>query len=214
MGMIWEDFILKETKLSPIPDYPKILIYTGDESTLLWQKIEQFCGKEGMSPPFWAFAWPGGQALSRFVLDHPGLVRDKYVLDFACGCGIGAVSCMKAGASKVLACDVDPFAIAAAKLNAQANQTSFDTLCADLIGLDDGWDVILLGDLCYERDTAENVIKWLETLHLKGKKIYIGDPGRSYLPRNLLRQIACYDIRTTKDLEDSELKKTGIWEFL
>ncbi len=213
MSGVKENFIRTETDLRSVPAVPDIHLYVADESTPLWQKTEQYLGKDGMPPPFWAFAWPGGQALARYLLDHPETVEGRSVLDFACGGGLAGIAAMKAGAQKVLACDIDPFAIAAAELNAKANNVALETLCADIIGLDGGWDVILVGDICYERDTAQKVITWLEKRHQSGSTIFIGDPERTYLPKERLKKIASYDIVTTKDLEDSEIKTTGIWCF-
>lgn len=210
-----ENFIRAETNLRPVSTFlPDLNLYVADESTPLWQETEYFLGQTGLPPPFWAFAWAGGQALARFILDNPSRIKDKYILDFACGSGLVGIAAMKAGARKVLACDIDYLAVSATELNAKANAVQLDVLCADLIGLDDGWDVILVGDICYERETAEKVIQWLETLRKKGREVLIGDPGRSYLPQKLLTKIMCYMIPTTKDLEDSDTKESCVWQFL
>ncbi len=208
-----EAFILAETTLRPTPHVPEVQLHVADESTPLWLKTEEQLAEIGLPPPFWAFAWAGGQALARYLLDHPETVHGRYALDFACGSGIVGIAAMKAGANRVLACDIDTFAIAATQLNAATNSVAIETVQADLIGLDDNWDTVLAGDICYERDTAARVIDWLETLHRRGAQVLIGDPGRSYLPKNRLEKIAEYMVPTTRDLEDNDIKRTAIWRF-
>ena len=206
-----QDFILTETSSHHVACLPEIILHIADESLPLWQKTENYLGKTGMPPPFWAFAWPGGIALSRFVLDHPECIKGQYVLDFACGTGLVGIAAKMAGAERVLSCDIDPLAIAATEINAVENETLIETLCGDLIGLNDGWDTVLVADIFYERDTARKVMIWLHELHKKGVKILIGDPGRTYLPKNELEKIASYDIPVSQDLESSDIKATGIW---
>jgi predicted nicotinamide N-methyase len=147
-------FIRAETRLRPVPHAPELVLHVADEATALWQKTEEELGEIGLPPPFWAFAWAGGQALARYVLDHPEAVRARHVLDFASGSGLVAIAAMTAGAARVTACDIDPFAVAAMDLNAAANGVAIEAVQADLIGQDQGWDVVLAGDICYERDLA------------------------------------------------------------
>jgi predicted nicotinamide N-methyase len=206
-------FIRAETRLLPVPHAPEISLHVADEATELWQKTEEELGEIGLPPPFWAFAWAGGQALSRYILDRPETVRGQHVLDFASGSGLVAIAAMKAGAAEVTACDIDAFAISAIALNAKANGVSVTPVQADLIGQDQGWDTVLAGDICYEHDLAERVTDWLFSLSRRGATVLIGDPGRSYLPKDRLERLAAYEVPVTRTLEDSDIKKTSVWRF-
>ena len=186
-------FIRAETRLLPVPHAPEILLHVADEATELWQKTEEELGEIGLAPPFWAFAWAGGQALARYILDHPETVRGKRVLDFASGSGL--------------------VAIAAIMLNAETNGVAVAPVQADLVGQDGGWDAVLAGDICYERDLAARVTEWLMSLSQRGATVLIGDPGRSYLPRESLENLAQYQVPVTRTLEDADIKKTGVWRF-
>jgi predicted nicotinamide N-methyase len=206
-------FIRAETRLLPVPHAPEILLHVADEATELWQKTEEELGEIGLPPPFWAFAWAGGQALARYILDHPESVRGKRVLDFASGSGLVAIAAMKAGAAEAVACDIDAFAVAAIALNAGANGVAVAPVREDLVGQDGGWDAVLAGDICYERDLAARVTGWLMSLSRGGATVLIGDPGRSYLPRESLENLAQYQVPVTRTLEDADIKKTGVWRF-
>ncbi len=206
-------FIRAETRLRPVPHAPEIRLHVADEATDLWQKTEEELGTLGLPPPFWAFAWAGGQALARYILDHPETVRGRTVLDFASGSGLVAIAAAKAGAGEVSACDIDPFALAAIGLNAEANGVAIGALQADLVGQDHGWDTVLAGDICYERDTAERVVAWLQTLGRRGATVLIGDPGRSYLPKDALEALKTYEVPVTRSLEDAEIKRSSVWRF-
>ncbi len=206
-------FIHAETRLRPVPHAPEIFLYVADEATELWQKTEDELGKIGLPPPFWAFAWAGGQALARYILDHPQTVRGRRVLDFASGSGLVAIAAMKAGAAEVTACDIDSFAIAAIAINAQANGVAVSPLQADIVGEDRGWDAVLAGDICYERDLAVRVADWLFALSRRGANVLIGDPGRSYLPKERLENLAVYEVPVTRTLEDADIKKSSVWRF-
>ncbi|MFC4170990.1 class I SAM-dependent methyltransferase [Microvirga sp. GCM10011540] len=206
-------FIRAETRLRPVPHAPEIALHVADEATELWQKTEEELGRIGLPPPFWAFAWAGGQALARYILDNPETVRGRRVLDFASGSGLVAIAAMKAGAAQVTACDIDPFAIAAMGLNAEANGVGIEPVQADLVGQDQGWDTVLAGDICYERDLAQRVTDWLFALNGRGATVLIGDPGRSYLPLERLQRLALYEVPVTRTLEDSEIKKSSVWRF-
>jgi predicted nicotinamide N-methyase len=205
-------FIRAHTRLLPVPHAPEIVLHVADEATALWQKTEDELGAIGLPPPFWAFAWAGGQGLARYILDNPETVRGARILDFATGSGLVAIAAAKAGAASVEAVDVDAYAIAALALNAQANGVTLVARGEDLVGRDEGWDVVLAGDICYERDTAARVVAWLRRLHGRGARVLVGDPGRSYLPRDLER-IASYEVPVTRDLEDAEIKRVGVWQF-
>ena len=206
-------FIRAETRLRPVPHAPEIALHVADEATELWQKTEEELGEIGLPPPFWAFAWAGGQALARYVLDHPETVRGRRVLDFASGSGLVAIAAMKAGAAEVTACDIDSFAIAAIGINAAANDVSVTALQANIVGEDRGWDTVLAGDICYEQDLAARVVAWLFSLSERGATVLIGDPGRSYLPKDRLDSLAVYQVPVTRTLEDSDIKKSGVWRF-
>jgi predicted nicotinamide N-methyase len=207
-------FILDHTRLRPVPHAPEIRLHMADEATPLWQKTEEELGQIGLPPPFWAFAWAGGQALARHVLDNRDLVRGKRVLDFASGSGLVAIAAAKAGAAAVEAADIDAFAFSAIALNGPVNGVEGVTIRGgDLVGADDGWDVILAGDICYEKETAERVVSWLSRLAGRGAVVLIGDPGRAYLPKHRLSLLATYEVPTTRDLEDSEVKRSSVWRL-
>jgi len=206
-------FIRAETRLRPVPHAPELVLHVADEATELWQKTEEELGEIGLPPPFWAFAWAGGQALARYILDHPETVRGRRVLDFASGSGLVAIAAMKAGAAEVTACDIDPFAIAAMGLNAEANGVPITPIRADLVGQDGDWDAVLAGDICYERDLARRVTEWLSALSKRGATVLIGDPGRSYLPKEQLEELAVYEVPVTRSLEDSDIKRSKVWQF-
>ena len=206
-------FIRDQTRLRPVPNAPEISLHMADEATELWQKTEEELGAIGLPPPFWAFAWAGGQALARYVLDHPETVRGRRVLDFASGSGLVAIAAMKAGAREVVACDVDAFAVAAIGLNAAANGVTIRTVRADLVGRTGRWDTVLAGDICYERDLARRVTEWLSALSREGATVLIGDPGRSYLPTGQLERLALYEVPVTRALEDAEIKRSSVWRF-
>lgn len=204
-------FIIAHTRLLPVPHAPEISLRVAEEATELWQKTEDELATIGLPPPFWAFAWAGGQALARYLLDNPEVVRGKRVLDFASGSGLVAIAAAKAGAGGVEACDIDAFAAEAITLNASANGVSVSVRLGDLIGRDEGWDVICAGDVCYERAMAESVIGWLSGLVARGAQVLIGDPGRSYLPKDRLTEVATYQVPVTRSLEDAEIKKSTVW---
>jgi predicted nicotinamide N-methyase len=208
-------FIRDNTRLRPVPLIPDISIFVADEAVPLWHKTEEEIGREGLPPPFWAFAWAGGQALGRYVLDHPDVVRGKHVLDLASGSGLVGIAAMKAGAATVAVADIDPFARAAADLNAQHNDIMLTTVARDLLASpgDEQWDVILAGDIFYERDTAQRAFDFLTRHALRGTSVLIGDPGRSYLPKDKLVAMATYGVPVTRDLEDTGIKHTSVWSL-
>ncbi len=161
-------------------------LHLADEAVALWTKTEEELGEIGLPPPFWAFAWAGGQALARYIEDHPELVAGKRVLDFASGSGMVAIAAALSGASSVAASEIDDFALAAIEINAEANGVTVTTLAGDIVGRDDGWEVVFAGDVSYERDMAEAVTNWLEALAARGAEVLIGDPGRTYLAKDRL----------------------------
>jgi predicted nicotinamide N-methyase len=192
---------------------PELKLYLADDAVSLWQLTEEQLGEMGLPPPFWAFAWAGGQALARYLLDHPEIVAGKRVLDVASGSGLVAIAAMRAGAASARAVDIDDFAAPAALLNAELNSVRIETSGADPIGEPTAADVILVGDLFYDRDLAPRVLAWLLELHAQGKTVLIGDPGRTYLPRDQLDQIAAYDIPVTRALEDADVKRAAVWRL-
>jgi predicted nicotinamide N-methyase len=213
IGLDRRGFILAQTRLLPVPHAPEISLHVAEEATELWQKTEDELAIIGLPPPFWAFAWAGGQALARYLIDQPGNVAGKRVLDFASGSGLVAIAAAKAGAARVEACDIDAFAGEAIGLNAQANGVHVEVLLDDLIGRDAGWEVICAGDVCYERAMAESIIDWLSQLQARGATVLIGDPGRSYLPRDRLEALATYQVPVTRSLEDTEIKQSSVWRL-
>jgi predicted nicotinamide N-methyase len=207
-------FILANTRLRPVPHAPEISLHVADEATPLWQKTEDQLGEMGLPPPFWAFAWAGGQALARYILDHPDKVAGRRVLDFASGSGLVAIAALKAGAAHAQASDLDGFALEAIALNAAVNSVGPIAVTGlDLIDSSGDWDVILAGDICYEKTTAERVVRWLESQAAQGIVALIGDPGRAYLPKSRLAEMATYEVPTTRELEDFEIKKSSVWQF-
>jgi predicted nicotinamide N-methyase len=207
-------FIRQNTSVLAPPLVPEVVLHLAHEAVPIWQRTEEELGEIGLPPPFWAFAWAGGQALSRYVLDHPHLVKGKSVLDLATGSGLVAIAAKKAGARSVLAADIDRFACAAARLNAQANDVHVEISDMDLLqDAPPNADVILVGDLFYEKALAERVHAWLVEARKNGADILIGDPGRSYLPKSALLHVIDYNVPVTRELEDSEIKRTSVWRI-
>jgi len=204
-------FVAANTEISSPPLCPEIRLHLASEITPIWQATEDNLARAGLPPPFWAFCWAGGQALARYVLDHPDLVAGRRVLDFATGCGVVAIAAAKAGGG-VLANDVDRFSIAATELNAGLNNVTLATEAEDLVGRDEiDAEVILTGDICYEQPLAGRVSDWLRALAGAGRTVMIGDPGRTYLRRDGLVELARYDVPTSLELEDREVRETGVW---
>ena len=204
-------FIRENTRTMAASYVPEVQLYLADDAVRLWELTEEQLGELGLPPPFWAFAWAGGQALARYVLDQPEIVRGKSILDMASGSGLVAIAAMQAGAARAIAADIDRFAGDAARLNAALNGVTLEITNTDLIGADVAQNVILVGDLFYDRDLAPRVFAWLLKLRDSGKSVLIGDPGRTYLPKDKLTQIAAYDIPVTRALEDAELKRAAVW---
>jgi predicted nicotinamide N-methyase len=203
------------TRLRPVPLVPEIRLYQGVDPVSLWQRTELAAGRTGLDPPFWAFAWAGGQALARYLLDHPEAVRGRHAIDVASGSGLVAIAAAKAGASAVTAYDIDPLAAAAIEVNADANGVTVLAVCADILDEngppDPGPDLVLVADAFYERDLAGKVMRFLERGHGRGAAVLAGDFGRAYLPRDRLRPLASYDVPGLGVLEDSDTKRTTIW---
>ena len=203
--------IKTNTALRPVALVPQIRLYQASEPIGVWQSTEQAAGRTGLDPPFWAFAWAGGQALARYVLDHPETVRDRRVIDIASGSGLVAIAAASAGAVSVAAYDIDPLAAAAITLNAAANRVAVLALCADILDEDDDTDVILVADAFYEPNLADRVMRFLDRGRARGADVLAADFGRAYLPRNRLTALAAYDVPGLSELEDSDVKRTTVW---
>jgi predicted nicotinamide N-methyase len=205
-------FILANTRLQPPPHTPELRLHLADEVTPIWRLTEEELGELGLPPPFWAFAWAGGQALARYLLDRPAAVAGQRVIDFATGSGLAAIAAMRAGAAEVLAADIDPFCAAAVALNAEANAVAVAFTSANLLdAAPPAADLILAADICYEQPLAERVMAWLAGARAAGTRVLIGDPGRSYFPKSGLIHLAEYRVPTTRELEDAEIKRTSVW---
>jgi predicted nicotinamide N-methyase len=216
-GMHPPDFIRANTRLLPVPLVPEIRLHLAEESLPLWQKTEEELGEMNVPPPYWAFAWAGGQALARHLLDTPALVAGRRVLDLGAGSGLSGIAAKRAGAAHVLAADIDQLALAAIRLNAAANGATIDTTPDDLLDTSraksDSFEVILVGHLFYERALAERVLAFIETARTGGAEILVGDPRRSYFPIDRFHQVAEYRVPVTRELEDAEIKRTAVWQL-
>jgi predicted nicotinamide N-methyase len=208
-------FIRANTVIAAPPLVPEIRLHLASEITPLWQATEALLEREQLPPPYWAFAWAGGQALARHVLDHPALVRGKRVLDIGAGSGLLALAAAQAGAALAVAAEIDPFAAAAIALNAGLNGLQVTVQTDDLIGRADApWQVVLVGDMCYERPLAERLTQWLRGLARAGVEVLLGDPGRNYLPQDGLSELARYQVPTPLDLEDSVMREGVVWRVM
>jgi len=205
-------FIRTHTRLQPVSHTPEVRLWLADEVAPIWRLTEEELGEMGLPPPFWAFAWAGGQALARYLLDHRGAARGRRVLDLAAGSGLVGIAAMMAGADHVLCADIDPFCEAAVALNAQANGVTLSFTSEDLLERDPSEvDLICAGDVFYERPMAERVIAWFKTARDRGADVLIGDPRRSYFPKEDLVQLAEYEVPTTRELEDQAVKRSGVY---
>ena len=208
-----EEIIRGSTTLSPVVLVPEIRLYQASEPMSVWQHTEQATGRTGLDPPFWAFAWAGGQALARYLLDHPGAVTGRHVIDVASGSGLVAIAAVLAGAAGVTAYDIDPLAATAITANAEANGVAIPAVCTDVLsGLPpDGTDLVLVADAFYERDLAAQVLRFAERSQARGAAVMAGDFGRAYLPRARLVPLASYDVPGLGALEDADVKRTTVW---
>jgi predicted nicotinamide N-methyase len=203
-------FIRAQTTIATSALVPEIPLHLATEITPIWQATEAWLGEQGIEPPFWAFAWPGSQAMARLLLDEPARVAGRRVLDFAAGCGLAAIAAAKAGAALVEAAEIDPMAVAATRLNAALNGVAVTALDGDVVGTPGRWDLILAGDVCYEAPMTAHILPWLRSLAAAGAEVWIADPGRGYLPREGLAPIARYPVQTTRELEDREVRDVTI----
>jgi predicted nicotinamide N-methyase len=208
-------FVLENTRAQRPPHTPELELHLADEITPIWRLTEEALQAMALPPPYCPQAWAGGQALARYVLDHPELVAGKQVIDFATGSGLVAIAAMKAGAARVLGADIDLFCGAAVAANAARNGVAVEFTEQNLLDQPPpAWaQVILAGDICYEKPLASRVLAWLAEAKATGATVLIGDPGRSYFPRKGLEKLAEYQVPTTRELEDMEVKKTSVWRL-
>jgi predicted nicotinamide N-methyase len=206
-------FVRAHTIVSHAPLVPEITLHLASEITPIWRASEDWLAARNVDPPYWAFAWPGGQALARYILDHPSCVAGKHVLDFAAGGGIAAIAAARAGAVSVQAADIDPLAVAAMVLNAEANDVSMVTLVDDVVGTNCCWDLILCGDVCYEAPMTGHILPWLRAM-AGSTTVWLADPGRAYLPRDRRTSFASYTVPTTLELEDRTAREVTLYQLL
>jgi len=203
------------TRLAPVPLVPEIRLHQAREPISLWEHTELAAGRTGLAPPFWGFAWPGGQALARYLLDHPEVASGQRVVDLGSGSGLVAIAAARAGAATVTAYDTDPLATEVTAINAAANGEAVTAICADVLDDADlpaaGTGLVLAGDAFYQRDLADRVMRFLLRARGGGAAVLIGDPGRAYLPRDRLVPLAAYDVPGLAALEDADRKHTTVW---
>ena len=214
-----ERFIRTNATLKRASIVPEVELFLAEEVMRLWGETEMAvaareAGMRVLPPPYWAFAWPGGQALARYVLDNPDEVRGRTVLDFGAGSGLVAIAAAKAGASCVVAAETDTLALAAIDLNSRANGVFVEPIGIDVIGSNPRWNTVLCGDMCYERPVAERLVPWLRLLVKSGVRVLLGDPGRNYFPTGGVTKIATYAVPTSLDLEDREMRETSVYRLM
>jgi predicted nicotinamide N-methyase len=205
------EIIRTSTTLRPVPLVPEISLHLAEEPVRLWEDVEATTGQADTDPPFWAFAWAGGQALARYLLDHPHVVRGKRCVDIASGSGLVAIAAAMAGAAGVAGYDIDPLAVTAIKINADVNGVLVRAECHDILDQDADTDLVLVADAFYERQLAGRVTRFLSRSHANGMAILVGDLGRTYLPRSWLTPVTSYDVRGLRALEDRDTKRTTVW---
>jgi predicted nicotinamide N-methyase len=205
-------FVRTQTTLARASLVPEITLHLATEITPIWQATEDWLAAHNVEPPFWAFAWPGGQALARHILDHPSCAAGRRVLDFAAGGGIAAIACALGGAASVEAAEIDPLARAAIGLNAAANGVSVSAADTDVIGTDCRWDLILCGDVCYEAPMTAHIMPWLDRM-ARETEVWLADPGRAYLPREGLTAFAEYRVPTSLELEDRVERQVTLYRL-
>jgi predicted nicotinamide N-methyase len=208
-------FIRRNTAIATPPLVPEIRLYLASEITPIWRATEETLARGAVPPPYWAFAWPGGQGLARYIIDHPETVAGREVLDIGSGSGIVAIAAAKAGASRVVAAEIDPFAVAAIALNAALNEVTITVETRDLLDrAAAGWDVALAGDICYEEPMSSRAMALLRRIAARGRVSLLGDPGRSYLPKEGLVERARYQVSTSREIEDRDEREGVVWQVL
>lgn len=209
------NFIRLNTRLMAPSAVPELQMWLADEVTPLWQATEAWLEARNCPPPYWAFAWAGGQALARYILDNPLSVQGRRVFDFAAGGGIASLAALKAGAASATANEIDDMAMQAIKLNADANEAMVTIVAGDMANDDlAGFDLILAGDVCYEPAMTARLLPWLRRLSGQGKEVWLADPGRAYLPQSGLERLGAYDIPVTADLESCAIRSTTVYRLL
>jgi predicted nicotinamide N-methyase len=205
-------FVRDHTAVAVPPLVPELRLHLATEPTPLWEATEEWLEATGVDPPFWAFAWAGGQALARYLLDDPGLVRGRDVIDVGCGSGLVAIAAMLAGARSALAVDQDSLAVAAAGLNAALNGVAVTTEAGDATRLAvPAGTVVLSGDVCYARGEAEALAGWFAAVARSGNPVLVGDPGRKFLPKHGFAEVARYEVETSVELEKSSVTTAWVW---
>jgi predicted nicotinamide N-methyase len=200
-------------RLAVVPFVPEVCLHLAEDAIVLRARLEAEAG-EALPPPFWADAWVGGQAVARYVLDHPEVVAGLRVLDVASGSGLVAIAAAMAGAAAVTANDIDPYALSAIRLNAQVNRIALDANCGDLLGGDgDGAEVVLAGDVFYSESMAERMVSFLQRAARRGARVLVGDPGRTYLPHDRLEVVASYQVSMMGALEDAQISQAYVLEL-
>lgn len=207
-------FLRANTAVGAAPLVPEIRLRLATEITPIWQATEAWLEREGVAPPFWAFAWPGSVAVARMLLDRPELVRGKRVLDFAAGCGLAAIAAARAGAALAEAAEIDPLAVAAIRLNADLNGVEVSTLEEDVVGQPCRWDRVIAGDVCYEAPMARRILPWLRGLATAGAEVWLADPGRAYVPGEGLETLARIPVPVTRELEDRDVREVTVSRLL
>jgi predicted nicotinamide N-methyase len=208
-------FVRRNTIVAVPPLVPEIRLHLATELSPIWQASEETLARGAVPPPFWAFAWPGGQALARHLLDHPELVAGRDVVDFGAGSGLVAIAARKAGAARALAADIDPFAAAAIAANAALNDVAIMVTTADLLDrVVPAGMVVTAGDVCYEQPTAERATRWLRRCAERGSLVLLADPGRAYVPCAGLAERARYPVPTSREIEDRDFRETIVWQVL
>ncbi|MER5640996.1 50S ribosomal protein L11 methyltransferase [Kitasatospora sp. NPDC002227] len=207
-------FVRAHTELKPVPSLPEVRLHMAEDAIELWETTERERGEIGLPPPFWAFAWAGGVAVARYVLDHPEVVAGRTVLDLAAGSGLVGVAAALRGAARVHAAEIDAYAVAAVEINAAANGVAVSAAVEDLLDGDGApAEVVLAGDVFYERAMAARFLPFLERAQARGARVIVGDPGRAYLPRERFTALATYTVEVVADLEDASFKPTNVWEL-
>ena len=207
-------FIQANTEIDSPPACPEIKLWIATEVTPLWEATEQALLRVNLPPPYWAFCWAGGQALTRWVLDHPDLVKGKRVLDFAAGSGVTAMAAARCGAASVEAAEIDPMACYAIRLNAELNGVTVEVLKEDVVGAPCRWDVVVAGDVCYEAPMTAHIWPWLKQLAADGATVVMADPGRAYLPKTGLLKVGSYVVQTSLDLEDRAQRDVVVYRIV
>ncbi len=207
-------FIRRNTAIATPPLVPEIRLHLATEVTPIWQATEDTLARDALPPPYWAFAWAGGQALARYLLDHPETVAGREMLDFGAGSGLVAIAAARAGAARVVAAEIDHFAAEAIAINAALNGVAVEVVTADLLDDRRFWKLVTAGDICYEQPMAERAMRWLRRLAGRGSTVLLGDPGRAYLPGAGLCELARYDVPTSHELEGRERSDGFVWRVL